>query len=313
MSPVEPITRRLQTAWQTVKQQLPDRLDRLSDVSMWRQAIRSRTLIVVLLATSLLTGCVRYDVGVNFDSQTHGTIVQNIRLSERLTSFSQATVEDWLNSIERRARQLEGNARRMPDRSLMVTIPFNNGEELVEKFDRFFNPVEESATPAALDEELPQLESHLDLTQNNAVFALRNRLSLELDLRSLGVLVNQGNFVVSPESVIDLSFTLNTPWGAKPVVPNLKEQTQDEAGETAIEAVDEIVPDVTTEGQQLVWNLQPGEVNRLDVLFWVPSPIGMGAAIVILLAVLGHYLKHQLLPKWGFDRQPRSKNRPASL
>jgi hypothetical protein len=261
----------------------------------------------VLLATSLLTGCVRYDVGVNFDSQTHGTIVQQIRLSERLTSFSQATVQDWLNSIERRARQLQGNAKRMPDRSLVVTIPFNNGEELVEKFDRFFNPVEESNAPAALDEELPQLESHLDLTQNNALFVLRNRLSLDLDLRSLGVLVNQGNFVVSPESVLDLSFTLNTPWGAKPVAPNLENLTTDEA----IEPADEIVPDVTTEGQQLVWKLQPGEVNHLEVVFWIPSPIGMGSLIVIALVVLGNYLKHQLLPKWGFDRQPHPKSRTA--
>jgi Protein of unknown function (DUF3153) len=308
--PVEPMTR-IQALGQIVGQSLRPWSDRLCAASVWGKAIQARTLIVVLLATSLLTGCVRYDVGVNFDSQTHGTIVQQIRLSERLTSFSQATVQDWLNSIEHRARQLQGNAKRMPDRGLVVTIPFNNGEELVDKFDRFFNPVEEGNAPAELDEELPQLESHLDLTQNNALFVLRNRLSLDLDLRSLGALVNQGNFVVSPESVLDLSFTLNTPWGAKPVAPKLENLAENEGDETVIEPADEIAPEVATAGQQLVWKLQPGEVNHLEVVFWVPSPIGIGSLVIIALVVLGNYLKHQLLPKWGLDRQSRPKSRTA--
>jgi hypothetical protein len=151
----------------------------------------------------------------------------------------------------------------------------------------------------------------LDLTQNNALFVLRNRLSLDLDLRSLGALVNQGNFVVSPESVLDLSFTLNTPWGAKPVAPKLENLAENEGDETVIEPADEIAPEVATAGQQLVWKLQPGEVNHLEVVFWVPSPIGIGSLVIIALVVLGNYLKHQLLPKWGLDRQSRPKSRTA--
>ena len=38
-------------------------------------------LPLVLLLVSLLGGCVRYDVGIDFRGQHHGTIVQHITLS----------------------------------------------------------------------------------------------------------------------------------------------------------------------------------------------------------------------------------------
>jgi Protein of unknown function (DUF3153) len=111
-------------------------------------------------------------------------------------------------------------------------------------------------------------------------------------LRSLGVLSGQNNVVVNPGSVLDLSFALNVPWGAKSI--------QASAGD--------LVPEVTADGHQLIWELKPGELNHLEVLFWVPSPIGIGAIVIILVAIAGNALKHQLLPKLGLDRQPRKQS-----
>ncbi len=94
---------------------------------------------VVLLASLLLSGCVNYDVGVNFDNSNHGELVQHIKLGERLTSFSGDYVYEWLNSIERRARKLEGKTKRISPEEIIVTIPFSNGQELQQKFNEFFN------------------------------------------------------------------------------------------------------------------------------------------------------------------------------
>ncbi len=40
-------------------------------------------LPLILSLLVLLTGCVRYDVGINFDEQHHGEIVQHIRLAKQ--------------------------------------------------------------------------------------------------------------------------------------------------------------------------------------------------------------------------------------
>ena len=45
-------------------------------------------LPLVFCLLTLVTGCVQYEVGVNFESQTRGEIVQHIKLGERLTSFT---------------------------------------------------------------------------------------------------------------------------------------------------------------------------------------------------------------------------------
>ncbi|WAK73923.1 DUF3153 domain-containing protein [Arthrospira sp. PCC 9108] len=52
----------------------------------------------------------------------------------------------------------------------------------------------------------------------------------------------------------------------------------------------------TPENRKLVvWTLQPGEINRLEAIFWVPSPVGIGTAIIVLFAYFGFLLKYRLL------------------
>ena len=83
----------------------------------------------------LLTGCVHYDVGINFDNQHHGVIVQHIKLGEQLTTLSEKDAQKWLNSIAKRTQKLQGKVKSVSPQEIIVTVPFNNGQELVTKFN----------------------------------------------------------------------------------------------------------------------------------------------------------------------------------
>ncbi|MEG4962972.1 MULTISPECIES: DUF3153 domain-containing protein [unclassified Microcoleus] len=250
-------------------------------------------LPLVFCLLTLVTGCVQYDVGVNFESQTRGEIVQHIKLGERLTSFSSQTVAEWLKSVERRVRLLDGKTKRLSQTEVIVRIPFNNGAELQDKFNQFYNPIApttKSRVASPLETDLPKFESHLSVKQNNLLLVLRNRLSLELDLRSLSLLSSNGSLLLSPGGLLELDFSLNTPWGA--------ESIQTVAGA--------LVPESYQQGKQLVWKLKPGEVNYLEAIFWIPSPVGIGALIIALFVAAGIALKYQILPALGIGKKPQN-------
>ena len=160
---------------------------------------RSQVFGLILLSSLLLSGCVQYQVGVNFDNPNHGEIVQHIKLGERLVSFSGESASAWLSSIERRARQLQGKAKRLSNEEITVTIPFNNGAELEEKFNTFFNPTGKKNSDVTIEgSDLPQIDSHLSLNQNNLLLLVRNRLSYDLDLRSLELISTNSNLQITP-------------------------------------------------------------------------------------------------------------------
>lgn len=242
---------------------------------------RSRLVWILLLASLLLSGCVQYDVGVNFDNPHRGEIVQHIKLGERLTSFSGDSAQEWLNSIERRAQQLQGKTKRS-NQEVTVTIPFNNGAELEAKFNEFFNSTDKknSETVTNTADELPNIGSHMSLAQNNLLLLLRNRLSYDLDLRSLSLISSNGNLLISPGEILELEFSLSTPWGARSV----------EKAEFAI------TPESFQLGRQLVWKLKPGQLNHLEAVFWLPSPIGIGTVVIVLFVAAGIYLRYNFMP-----------------
>lgn len=255
---------------------------------------RLRVFWVILLVAGLLSGCVNYDVGVNFEGVHRGKFVQHIKLEERLTNFSSAQVEDWLKSIEQRAKQLNGKIQRISDQEIVVTIPFSSGKELESKFNQFFNPVTQKDIAVkdkkALD--LPNFNSKVHLNQGNFFFWQRTHFSYDLDLRSLGVVSNSGNVVVSPGSILDLRFSLETPWGARSI-----ENTENA-----------IAPEVDAQGHTLIWTLKPGQLNHLEAVFWLPSPLGIGILVIVLIVLGGYYWKYKAFP-WTAT----SSVTPASL
>jgi len=231
-----------------------------------------RLLGVIVLALSL-TGCVRYDVGIHFRDQHHGEIVQHIHIGDQLTSFSDTAAQQWLTSIERRSRQLGGQIRHPSKQDMIVIIPFNNGNDLVTKFNRFFSPPPEgnSQRSTAFVPDTPPILSHLQLNQSNWLVTERNHLTFDLDLQALAVLSSKGNVLVSPGSLLALEFSLSNAWGAQGN-GNVPLQVQEE-------------------GKRLVWTLNPGVVNHVEATFWVPSPLGMGTVAIALLVIAGISLK----------------------
>lgn len=236
-------------------------------------------LPIIFCCLIFLTGCVRYDVGVNFDNQQNGAIVQYIKIGEQFTSFNQSEAKKWLVSIEDRAKELQGTIKRTSPQEIAVTIPFGNGKELAEKFNRFFNPDlktnSKSVPKDALD--LVQLNSQMSLSQKNLLLFERDRLNLNVDLRALGVLSSQGKVIVNPGSLVDIKFQLNTPLGAR-----------------SITNIDGLNPEKV--GNLLVWHLQPGQINHIEAVFWIPSYIGIGTVAIVALMIAGFYLKYKRLP-----------------
>jgi hypothetical protein len=248
-------------------------------------------LSLVLLTSVLLSGCVQYDVGVNFDHSNSGELVQHIKLGERLTSFNSDYVYEWLNSIERRARKIEGKIRRLSKEEIIVTIPFSNGQELQDKFNEFFNSRANQPSESVQNEsdsELPKIESNLLLEQNFFLVLVRNRLIYDLDLRSLSLISSKGNVLANAGSILDLEFSLKTPWGARNI----------QKTETAIEP--------EKNGKQLVWKLQPGELNHIETVFWLPSPLGIGTLLIILFIWGGLYLRYSFMPDPKIQFAPKA-------
>jgi Protein of unknown function (DUF3153) len=242
----------------------------------------NRQLVVMLCAISIaLSGCVKYDTGINFSSLNYGEIVEHIQLGEQLNSFSQNAVQTWIASIDQRTKQAEGKLERLTDREFQVTIPFHNTQELVTKIDRYFNPQPTNT------EARSKFNSHLQINQNNFLLIVRNHLTYDIDLRALSLTEPLGTEIestarqlaVSSASLVDIGFSLQSPWGVK-----------------NIDHPDSIIGVKNSNSQQMTWQLQPGKLNHIDAIFWLPNPLGIGTVLIILICIGGYYLKYRQSP-----------------
>lgn len=239
-------------------------------------------LAIILLSYLAISGCVQYDVGVNFAGPNQGVLVQHIRFDEELSNFGSKQSRQWLSKIETRAKSLSGEVRRDSPQEITVKIPFTSGQELTEKFNAFFQPQPVSKNKQSGQESLPDLDVHFDLQQSNLLLLQRNHLQLDLDLRSLGLVSPEGEVIINPTSLFQLEFSLEAPWGAKNI------SNADHA----------VIPMTSSDGHKLTWQLQAAKLNHLEAVFWLPSPIGLGALVIILFILTGFYVKYRQLP-WG--------------
>ncbi|MBF2026734.1 MAG: DUF3153 domain-containing protein [Oscillatoriales cyanobacterium C42_A2020_001] len=256
-------------------------------VAAWMRSLtyvahRMRMLVFVGVLATVLMGCVESDVNLRFENPNQGEIVQHIQLGDRLQALSGGSLQPWVKTIERQAASLGGRVQRTNQAGLTVKIPFTSSDELEQKFNQFFEAVfnQEQIFEGA---SLPAIASRLTVTHSNFLLLERNRLRVEVDLRSLGVTSTTGTLLVSPASLIKLEFKLETPWGARNVSGT------------------NLLP--SRNGKQLVWRLIPGEPNTLESVFWMPSPLGIGIALIIGLVLLGQFLKNA--------RSPRSPQQPS--
>ncbi len=243
------------------------------------------TLWIVITASLLLSGCVHSDLGVSFENAHNGELIQHIKLTDNFTAFSGNYIDEWLETIDRRARKLEGSTIRVNSAEIIVKIPFSDAKELQEKFQGFFNfsRLENSKLPDK-EAEFTDIKSNLALEQNNFLFVVRNRLIYDLDLRAIALVTGQDKV----GSILDLDFTLQTPWGAKNIA-STSETTPPEKN-----------------GNQLIWKLQPGELNHLEAIFWLPSPLGIGTLFIILFIWGGLYLRYSFMSNPRIEFAPKT-------
>jgi hypothetical protein len=79
-------------------------------------------------------------------------------------------------------------------------------------------------------------------------------------------------------SLVNLDFSLQTPWGIKNI----------QNDENAIQP--------EKHGNQLIWKLKAGDINHVEVVFWLPNFLGIGTLLIIGFVWLGLYLRYRLLP-----------------
>jgi len=232
-----------------------------------------RTSCLLLILSISLSGCIDYDLAIHYRSPNRGEFVQHIQLSERLKTFNSEVQQRWIEAIERTAQKLGGRLQRNPT-GLMVTIPFISSADLEKKFNQFYSRLSQSAL-VETDSGIPSVTGHLVIQRSNFLLIERNRLRYEVDLRSLGVRSTTGDVLVSPTSLINLEFKLDTPWGSR---TNANSET--------------LKPRSLKGGKRLIWTLIPGEKNLIDTIFWMPNPIGLGSLAILLFVLLGRFLKY---------------------
>jgi Protein of unknown function (DUF3153) len=239
--------------------------------------VKFRLLWLILIAFFLLSGCVRSHVEIHFSDANHGRLVQQLQLSQPATGLENAVIDAWVERLEHQTIALGGRIERgqiqqTAAQTLKLTIPFFNSKDLETKFNRLLQAeLQPGHSKRSRLAEPPPIVSHLKMRSGNWILWQRMVLDYELDLRSLEGLLTRSQLPLNPRDLLNLELRLNAPdvkiLGGNPA------------------------PVFRKKGQQLVWSPQTGEVNQLRAVFWVPSPLGIGTALIVLFVLLGLWFK----------------------
>lgn len=231
-----------------------------------------KIIILVFVSIFCLSGCVQYDLGVNFNHTNNGEIIQHIKLGDKISIFGSDYISEWLRTLENRARKLSGSVTRISSSEIIVKIPFTNGKELEQNFTAFLN------THTSEDKEgteLSSINTKLVVEEKNLLLVSRNHLTYDLDLRSLAIVNTKAN-----NYLVNLDFSLQVPWGLKNLTKN-----------------SETLPADKQKQNLVVWTIKPGEMNHIEAVFWLPNFLGIGTLLIVLFVWLGLYLRYTILPK----------------
>lgn len=218
--------------------------------------------VALLGCMLLLTGCLQYDLDVQFDSQTHGQLVQQLHWR----GGEIAADPQWSQTLQRlRDRTAAvGGTTTFPDaQTLTIAIPFHNGDDLETKFNQFFDP-SVADTPLTLFGREP-VSAHLSLHQGNWLGVIFNHVTIRFDLTAVPDLTATGLPLLQGQQLLTGQVSVTAPW-VRSLAGNFEPSQS--------------------------WALLPGEVNEIEADFWVPSPIGIGAAAIALLVLIGYALKY---------------------
>ncbi len=257
-------------------------------------------LLALLVLPLALSGCLRYDLTLRFDHQTHGQISQTIDLSERGAALAQPTLAPWLEALQGRSRPLGGQLSQGPQ-TVTLTVPFGTAADLGDRFQQLFADSPSSAiapgakvaagetspgdSPAYLQllgwEPVPFA---LDIEQTNWLLASRTHLTYTLDLSQLPLESPRPGNEPAEAAWADLRFRLQVPWGLADIAPTATAPlAQDSTGAT--------------------WSLKPGQITAIDAVFWLPNAIALGSVGIVALVLAGYGLRYRIF-------KPKSPTHP---
>ncbi|PZO34184.1 MAG: hypothetical protein DCF17_20785 [Shackletoniella antarctica] len=264
---------------------------------------RRLALLVLPLA---LSGCLRYDLTLRFDHQTHGQISQTIDLSERGAALAQPTLEPWLEALQVRSRPLGGQLSQGPQ-TVTLTVPFGTAADLGDRFQQLFadaapavaapvtdpdvfsveRPKEDRPKDRPTYLQLPgfgQVPFALALDQTNWLLASRTHLTYSLDLSQFPLESPRPGNEPAEAAWADLRFRLQVPWGLADIAPTATAPlAQDSTGAT--------------------WSLKPGQITVIDAVFWLPNAIALGTVGIAALVLAGYGLRYRIF-------KPKSPTHP---
>jgi hypothetical protein len=229
----------------------------------------------------MATGCFQYDLALHFDHQHRGQMVQTITLTERGAAVARATLEPWLADLQTRVGPLGGKLTRPGPEQVVISLPFTTAADLVERFDALLadaGEVEEGAWPVLTLPRLGQVPFHLEVEQRNWGVVSYTHLTCDLDLTALpSQLVDAGEpSGFQPQTRDGLRFHLQTPWGLKQIASTSDPPAEVVAGDT-------------------IWRLPPGTTHHLEASFWLPNAVGLSAAAISGLVLIGYFVRYRLL------------------
>ena len=164
-----------------------------------RSIVRLTAIVGLVSCCALLTGCVDYNLAVQFESPNAGQLTHRIRLE----NYTSPTAQAFLQQVRQQTESVQGSWRSISPQESLVTIPFHTATELEQSFNRFFQTGGGNASAS----ELPTVVSNLTIDQGNWLLFEHDRLTFDVDLRSFGL---QGaESFADPGTLFNLTMAVN--------------------------------------------------------------------------------------------------------
>ncbi|MDS3860864.1 DUF3153 domain-containing protein [Thermosynechococcaceae cyanobacterium BACA0444] len=244
-------------------------------ISQLELLIRWRLLggLVILGFALGLSGCVQADLAIQIKGQAGGEIQQHLQVSRSARPF--------LEQLQQQARKLGGTSKHQNGQTLDLRIPFDRPEDLSRKLNALLAPLHQTQAPT-----LPIIPAQAEVTDQNLLLFIRGQFDYTIDLRAFGIASGSSSdpIVLSPQELVALTISLETPWGARPGQASVKDNS-----------VTLINPHLEKHGHTLTWALEPGYINHLQAVFIYPSLLGWGALGIVGLLSLAWYWRYRPL------------------
>ncbi|MEM9156360.1 MAG: DUF3153 domain-containing protein [Cyanobacteria bacterium P01_F01_bin.33] len=277
----------------------------MAGTTLRRRRSRWGKVAAIALTALATTGCVRYELGLQFNWMGGGEITQDLSWDSMLAGLANelevGVTDQLIAEVERRAEKVEGSLARISDSHVRVTIPFDRYSELEEKVDAFINEpwvVLPDAQSQLLPQAPVQLASNAAAAEVNTVFSNEGT---PRDSIPSGRAIAQATVAPSSELEIDrqsfilmdryiLTYDLDLRGVAVDVPGGLFSLSIDRLLDLTFSLQTPLRPSTSNAtsqvGNRLTWDLETGRVNRLEAVFWLPSWIALVTLIGAIVAIV---------------------------